>query len=116
MTKINQTILDSIIMSDNPIDFNSITKALVVHNLDPNKTTVYRNLEKLETDGLIKRVLLSDHKQYWEKAESDNHFHLICNLCNKIECREVETLGLSFGNFKVQKTDLNVRGLCQLCQ
>jgi Fe2+ or Zn2+ uptake regulation protein len=121
MPKINDIILNSILDSSNPVDFNLISDSLTAENLSPNKTTIYRNLEKLESEGLIQKVLLSDQKQYWEKIQSDQfnqhfHFHLICNLCKKIECRELsKVLDLGFNDFQIQKTDFNLFGLCQNC-
>jgi Fe2+ or Zn2+ uptake regulation protein len=119
MPKINDIILALITQSTNPIDFNDIASSLSHENLSPNKTTIYRNLEKLEADGAIKKVLLSDQKQYWEKAQTNAHyhFHLICNLCKKIECREFnKTLDLGFTDFLIQKSEFNLFGLCKQCQ
>jgi Fe2+ or Zn2+ uptake regulation protein len=119
MAKINKVILNSITKSDNPIDFIQISDTLNAQKLSPNKTTIYRNLEKLEQDGLIKKVLLSDQKQYWEKVQTSSHyhFHLVCNLCKKIECREfAKPLDLGFTDFLIQKSEFNIFGLCQQCQ
>lgn len=119
MPKINDIISNLIHDSTIPIDYNTIAKVLKTSGLTPNKTTIYRNLEALENDGTIQKVLLSDQKQYWEKVQQSPyyHFHLICNLCKKIECRELtKTLNLGFDDFQVQKTDFNLFGLCNQCQ
>jgi Fe2+ or Zn2+ uptake regulation protein len=119
MPKINDIIQNLITDSASPVEYNQIAEFLQSQDLAPNKTTIYRNLEKLEQDRLIKKVLLSDQKQYWEKAQTHSHFHfhLICNLCKKIECREfTRSLDLGFKDFLIQKTDFNLFGLCQKCQ
>ena len=118
MFKINQFIQNLIDNSNNPIEYKQISSYLQSNDLSPNKTTIYRNLEKLEQEGLIKKVLLSDQKQYWEKVQTNPHyhFHLICNLCKKIECREfTKVLDLDFIGFLIQKSEFNLFGLCQKC-
>ncbi len=119
MPKINDTILQSIITSQFPVDYNTILQYLESKKITPNKTTIYRNIEKLENKGTIRKVLLSDKKQYWEKTQTSSqyHFHLICNLCKTIECRELSnSLDLNLADFLIQKTDLNLFGLCRQCQ
>jgi Fe2+ or Zn2+ uptake regulation protein len=119
MPKINATIQDLLDNSKSPLEFSYISEYLQTIDLKPNKTTIYRNLEKLEKQKLIKKVILSDQKQYWEKNQKEPHlhFHLICNLCKKIECRELsKVLDLGFTDFVIQKADLNLFGLCQKCQ
>ncbi len=106
-----------------PINFEQIATFLESQNLKPNKTTIYRNLEKLEKDGLIKKVILSDQKQFWEvvhynsKTHQDHqHYHLICNSCTNIECQELPRIILPKLNFNVQRMEINLFGLCNNCQ
>jgi Fe2+ or Zn2+ uptake regulation protein len=117
--KTEQIILQLIKTNHTPVDFAEITNYLHSKSLLPNKTTIYRNLEKLEKEGLIKKVILSDHKQYWELAQTNpehQHYHLICQKCEKIECQELDSeLAFKLINFKVLKTELNLYGFCQNC-
>jgi Fe2+ or Zn2+ uptake regulation protein len=119
MSKINDIISNSIFNSTIPVDYIYIAQDLRDSGLTPNKTTIYRNLDNLERQGVIQKVVLSDQKQYWEKLQNSPHyhFHLICKMCKKIECRElVKALDLGFRDFKIQKTDFNLFGLCNQCQ
>jgi Fur family transcriptional regulator, ferric uptake regulator len=119
MSKVSNIIFNLINNSESPVDFGRISEALLLENETPNKTTIYRNLEKLESEGHIKKVLLSDQKQYWEKSHSIAlaHFHLICNLCKKIQCREFSNMPeIQFSNFLIQKSEYNLFGICQNCQ
>jgi Fe2+ or Zn2+ uptake regulation protein len=117
--KTEQIIHQLIQINHTPVDFAEITNYLHSKSLLPNKTTIYRNLEKLEKEGLIKKVILSDHKQYWELVQTNperQHFHLICQKCEKIECQELDSeLAFKLINFKVLKTELNLYGFCQNC-
>jgi Fe2+ or Zn2+ uptake regulation protein len=117
--KTEESILELIESRHTPINFVDIFQNLKDSRVTPNKTTIYRNLEKLEKEGLIKKVILSDHKQYWELAQTNpehQHFHLICQKCEKIECQELDSeLAFKLINFKVLKTELNLYGFCQNC-
>ncbi len=121
--KINQLIQQLIQSSHSPVDFEQIMVFLATQNIKPNKTTIYRNLDKLQKDGTINKVILSDQKQFWEIVHNQTqnnhqHFHLICNICTKIECQELPNFpnfNLSNLGFKIQKTEINLFGLCQDC-
>ena len=117
--KTELTIHELIKSKHTPVDFADITSHLDSEGISPNKTTIYRNLEKLEKEGLIQKVILSDHKQFWELAQTNpahQHYHLICQKCEKIECKELDSdLAFKFINFKVLNTNLSLYGFCQNC-
>jgi Fe2+ or Zn2+ uptake regulation protein len=123
MNNVPFKILEFITNNHSPTSFENIADSLLKDGFNPNKTTIYRNLDKLQSEGLIKKVILSDSKQFWEIVDSKSrnsqkyeHFHLICGICDKIECREIpKVFSLSFDNFNVQKTEFNVFGTCQNC-
>ena len=119
MSKTEQIIAELIQTRHTPVDFAEISTYLGSQGTLPNKTTIYRNLEKLEKEGVIKKVILSDHKQFWELSQTNpvhQHYHLICQKCEKIECKELgQVLDLQSTSFVPQKTELNLYGLCQNC-
>lgn len=49
-----------------------------------NKTTIYRDLVRLEQAGIVQKVIVSDRKQYFELTERGHHHHFICNECEEI--------------------------------
>ncbi len=67
-----------------PLTVNEIRSSLHVLGLDPNKTTVYRQLEKMEAGNLIQKVMISDKQQSYEK-KGGHHHHLVCVSCDKID-------------------------------
>lgn len=117
--KTEQSIKALLKSKHTPADFAEISAYLDLKGALPNKTTIYRNLEKLEKESFIKKVILSDHKQYWELAQTDpqqQHYHLICQKCEVIECKELSfEVAFEFLNFKILKTNLNFYGFCQNC-
>lgn len=50
-----------------------------------NKTTIYRDLEAMERAGIVRKVIVSDRKQYFELTERGHHHHLVCITCDRVE-------------------------------
>ena len=85
-----------------------------------NKTTVYRNIEKLFKEEEI----LEDFSASWEKIYSikeKHHHHFVCDICNKTEniwCflkPEIQKLQNKF-NFKVKNHSLVLNWICDECK
>ena len=85
-----------------------------------NKTTIYRNIEKLLNEGII----LEDFWKNGEKLYSikqNHHHHFICNKCWKKEniwCfidLEIKNLEKQFW-FKVKNHSLVLNGVCKECR
>ncbi len=71
-------------------------------NISIGIATIYRQLEKLVTEGKIQKYFIDDHSAAcFEYAgencnPSETHFHLKCELCGRLihlECEELEELG-----------------------
>ena len=99
---------------------------LAERGMDISRATVYRNLNKLEKDGVIKKYPLKKGKETsfqfcGERASCDSHFHLKCLVCDKLvhlECEETEKLTkhiFSKHHFKVSKCDTLLYGYCENC-
>ena len=63
-------------------------------DVDVNRVTIYRILNRFCEDGLVHKVVGDDGKQYFavciacddENKLPDNHFHFRCTNCQTIEC------------------------------
>ncbi|HTN19578.1 MAG TPA: transcriptional repressor [Pelobium sp.] len=62
-------------------------------DVEADRATVYRILNRFCEDEIIHKVVADDGKQYFavcmkcdEKAIPDNHFHFRCTKCETIEC------------------------------
>jgi Fe2+ or Zn2+ uptake regulation protein len=122
MTSIQTSILELISSLKGPFSFDEVNNYFQKQSLYPNKTTIYRNLEKLEKEGIIKKINLSDQKMFWEVVDKSHdhkhgHLHLVCSNCKNIECKEVEELfDLKIDKFQVGNIEITVNGKCQNCQ
>lgn len=92
-----------------------------------NKTTVYRNLEKLVESGrLIKRKSAVSDGFIYQRAEEDGqcgeHIHFQCEKCgamihlsDKLTADYLKSVSENFG-FKVDFSLSSLNGLCEKCR
>jgi Fe2+ or Zn2+ uptake regulation protein len=104
--------------SSYPISAEQILKKIPV-----NKTTVYRQLETLANQGLIKPIVFSDRTTRYESSQLSHHHHLICTRCNQVTDiiipENIETKAKSVASetkFRIQSHNLEFFGLCKNCQ
>lgn len=77
---------------------------------EANQSTIFRNVEQLVKEDKIKKVVIDKNTTSYEK-NGDNHYHFICNKCEKIE--EVKDI------IKIkdkQITDILIHGYCKRCK
>lgn len=88
-----------------------------------NKTTIYRDLAAMERAGVVRKVIVSDRKQYFELTERGHHHHLICTSCDHIQDIELEEeavlkrakdIGKRLG-FAISSHAVEFYGLCRAC-
>ena len=74
-------------------------------------STIYRNVQQLEADGVVRKVVLDQRVVAYELA-SCHHDHFLCDSCQQVESVSVPRQGLKG---KVVSSVL-VRGQCVDCQ
>ncbi len=104
-----------------PLDADAIFAHLREEHDEADKATIYRILETFVAKGLLKRLEFGEGKYRYELA-GDDHHHLICENCGKIEdisdCNisDLEADIKQKKNFLVKRHSLEFYGLCQNCQ
>ena len=88
-------------------------------------TTIYRHLDKLVLDGVIKRYILEGKNSAYFEYNEDNFnnvkFHLKCNICNELshfKCNQLNNLYIHFLNEHNMDIDLSKTiyyGTCDKC-
>lgn len=95
----------------------------LVRESDPgvNLASVYRTLDLFESLELVRESRIGNGAGHWELAHPDEHFHLVCDECGRIE-HHVGTLvediraHLSAGHgFQTRDIELIVSGRCADC-
>lgn len=95
-----------------------------VRKLIPNISlgTVYRNLNLLKEEGLIKEVNIQGVTSSRYDANLEPHNHFICLVCDSvydlpISGEEINVEAFLEGkNFKVKFVKLDIFGICDKCQ
>ena len=104
-----------------PLSVPELLSLLSEKNLHPNKTTVYRILDKLLDQNLVRELRVTAQRSAYE-WNAGAHAHLICKACHEVTCLEEgpqvqEILNISGSGkpkgFQVQ--DMNVYGVCETC-
>lgn len=124
LTKTRRAVLELFSSTHTPLSVPHILAVLAQQKLRVNKTTVYRELETLETVGIVKSIQLQDRKQYFELASRDHHHHLVCLQCEQIEDVDVNEGELvreahkasERKQFTILRHSLEFFGLCRQCQ
>lgn len=123
LTKTRHALLDLLLARPTPLSVVRILDALAVQKVRVNKTTIYRELERLEQLGIVRNITLQDRKQYFELASREHHHHFVCTTCQKImeveidEARlltEAEALGRQLG-FRITTHAVEFYGQCAMC-
>lgn len=104
----------------------TIEQINVLLNGEVPLASIYRNVDDLLKDGLIRKYIVDNNNsacyQYAVDGNEHNHFHLLCSKCGKLihlECHEVEHLISHIEEehgFKVDVSKVTLYGLCPECQ
>lgn len=122
-TKTRNAVLCLFFRDHTPLSASRILDELDAQLVRVNKTTVYRELETLETLGIIKSLTLQDRKQYFELATREHHHHFVCTVCQQITDVEIdeegileraERLGRKLG-FRITNHAVEFYGQCATC-
>ncbi len=126
-TRQKQLVLELISSDkDKQLSCDEITFILAGNGTPVGKTTVYRQLEKLVSEGRIKKFNARDNKgfvyQYIdENMNCDKHLHLRCSQCGKyihLGCDFMSMVGehiYNHHNFTVDNSRTEIIGVCGKC-
>lgn len=108
-------VLDLISGANLPVDANYLIEKLKV-----NKTTVYRQIDKLLLENKILEVELGDGKKRYELKDLKHHHHLVCKKCGTIDDIEIDEKMILGSlskktSFKIESHSLEFFGTCVNC-
>ncbi len=113
-SKVREEIL-ALLSVGKPVDAVVLTE-----KIKANKTSIYRQIDKLLSEGIVVSIEFGDGKKRYELASLGHHHHMVCDHCGKVEDLEIpeETLSHLSGvsNFKITRHNLEFFGLCNRCQ
>jgi len=125
LTRQRKILLDLIDGSGEHLDAEQLYQLAKEKDPKLNRVTVYRTLKLLKTGGLVDELDLMHHKgdqHYYETRQKQEHAHIICLRCGRIEeyfgaplQSMREQMETQFG-FEIMLARTEVGGYCAHCQ
>ncbi len=108
------------------VTVNDIAEAFQKKQIDVGVTTIYRQLDKLEKEGKVRKYRLKSMNsaafEYIEAPEEcSRHFHMKCEKCGKVihmHCNEINQLMEHIAmdhHFIVNRVNTVLYGVCETC-
>lgn len=105
-----------------PVDANSVINYLNIKRIKTDPATVFRMMNTLTQKGITTPIQFQEGKTRYELSNKEDHHHLICDNCGRIEDISdliIPTLEKDIKNkrnFLVKRHSLEFFGLCKNCQ
>ena len=125
LTRQRQILLELIDQTGQHLDAESLFEMAKQRDPKINRVTVYRTLKMLKAGGLVDELDLMHHdgdQHYYETRLKQEHAHVICLRCGKIEeffgdlLQEMRDQIESHFGFKIVLARTEVGGYCSHCQ
>ncbi|GAB7256874.1 transcriptional repressor [uncultured Polaribacter sp.] len=118
-TPTKQAVLEVITRTGKAMSQDAIEKKI---DIDINRATIYRVLNRFCDDGVLHKVVAEDGKQYFalcKECESEkkeiHHFHFRCVNCETIECLPDEVNFTVPKDYQLQNANCVLTGICKEC-
>jgi len=126
-TIVSDKVLSILRESSHALSINQIVDELKKSDLEPNKSTVYRILDKLIAKEIASSIVVKNGGAYFEliKESHHHHHHFYCNHCETLFCLNschVDTHNIDLSkllpspNFQIKSHDFNLYGICEPCK
>ena len=108
--------------TNQPVDAGMVLDYLKTQNIDTDPATVFRMMNDFLSKGLTKQIQFQEGKTRYELSNKEDHHHLICENCGKIESvsdnviPHMEKEIQEKQKFLVKRHSLEFFGLCKDCQ
>lgn len=123
ITPAREQIVEIFINSTTPISAGDLIESFKFLNIPINKTTIYRELDFLLKESLVKEIEFGEGKKRYELETGHHHHHVICLSCRKVEdvdldvdLHDEEKNIEEHTGFKVTSHALEFFGYCKNCK
>ncbi len=90
--------------------------------IDIDRTTIYRILNRFCENGILHRIVSGDGKQYFaicmkydDNKSPLHHFHFRCTNCQTIECLPIPVHFSLTKGYSVESVNCVLTGICKDC-
>ncbi len=125
-TKQKSVILEALEKNRNHITADDLINALVTSGEKVGRATVYRFLHELEDQGRVRKYTMGEKNTAYYQYLGDNpchgHFHLMCDVCGKLEHLDNNIVDAFIKNavdkfgFEIDCSKTVFYGKCKECQ
>lgn len=122
-TKIRKALIKILLSAKSPLTAFELQVQLQSQGLQVNKSTIYRELDFLKNQRIVKEIQFGEGKKRYEIEGENHHHHVICIQCNRVEdvklereLDEEEQKIYQAKSFKVLNHSLEFFGLCRSCR
>lgn len=123
LTTARKAIIGIFETNHKPISAEEINEILTTDLININKSTLYREIDFLVIQNILKPIQLQEKTKRYELVHLHHHHHLICQKCKKIQDFEIDnclndTLKQvsKTHNFQINDHVLDLYGICSQCQ
>lgn len=122
--KIKEFLMDNY---DRTVTIQDVLYYLKQEQMEVNITTIYRYLEKLESEGLVLKTVHGKREQasfqyVGDNKECHNHLHMKCRVCGLVFHLDCEFMGqiqehiLKEHGFEIRCEESYLTGICAGCR
>ena len=120
-TKQRQIILDFLKENTGHITVSDIEKHLALEGKKVGTATIYRYLNKLLSEGIVRKFTSDEGAcyQYVENGKCAHHYHFVCTECGKllhVECSELDDIFSHISNEHSFNIDMSQTVFCGECE
>lgn len=122
LTRVRKALVEEMDLARKPLSVAELKTLLGRRGLCPHKTSVYRALNTLLAEGIVKKISFGEVQSRYELAGMKHHHHAICEKCGEIEdvdcaagISEIEK-ALQAQHFQVSCHSVEFFGLCKECR
>ncbi len=120
-SKQSEEVLNTVLNSNNHPDAKEIYELVKLKIPNVSLGTVYRNLNTLAKEGLIRKIELDGGNDRFDKTLC-LYNHLKCTTCGKViditpklDQKEIKEIKSKTG-FKITDSSFNINGICEKCK
>ncbi len=112
LTEKREKILNAIKKSSEALSAKELTSSLP----EMDQATIYRNLNLLAENGVVKKFTFTGKESLYEINEK-NHHHAVCDDCEKVRHLHISDKkildSLDLKDFEVEGVEVILRGRCK---
>lgn len=123
ITRQRRLIWDALVEHpDTHLSADDIVARVRSHMTKVDPSTVYRTLDLLEREGLVRRTNLGADRAFYEPASDHLHHHVVCEQCGAVVHLHDDAVGdvrervESASGYALSRTDMSFYGLCPSCR